>query len=179
MPAGGDGPRPNAPRSGGSVIGEPVRRTLRLAHALALVAPLAVAAHQDAKVEPGEQILNASCTSCHDLRPIEVQALDADGWTKTVKAEVAKGAKLKPEDTPTLIEYLVKYHGPLPDGPGKTVVLNICTQCHDLQRVRRQRSTAQEWAEILDAMLNEGAPLSERDFPVLLRYLAKNFGPER
>ena len=105
--------------------------------------------------------------------------MDADGWTKTVKAEVAKGAKLKPEDTPTLIEYLVKYHGPLPEGPGKTVVLNICTQCHDLQRVRRQRSTAQEWAEILDAMLNEGAPLSERDFPVLLRYLAKNFGPER
>lgn len=178
MPAGGDGPRPDA-RSGGSVIGEPVRRTLRLAQALALVVPLAAAAQQDAKVEPGEQILNASCTGCHDLRPIEVQALDAEGWAKTVKAEVGKGAKLKPEDTPTLIDYLVKYHGPLPEGPGKTVILNICTQCHDLQRVRRQRSTAQEWAEILDAMLNEGAPLPERDFPVLLRYLARNFGPER
>jgi hypothetical protein len=55
--------------------------------------------------------------------------------------------------------------------------LNICTQCHDLQRVRRQRSSAEGWAEILDTMLNEGAPLSAQDFPVVLRYLARNFRP--
>ena len=33
--------------------------------------------------------------------------------------------------------------------------------------------------EILEAMLNEGAPLSEKDFPTVLRYLARNFRPER
>ena len=103
--------------------------------------------------------------------------MDADGWEKRVKAEVAKGANVRPEDTPALIDYLVKLHGPVPDGPGRSILLNTCTLCHDLQRVRRRQATAEGWAETLDTMLNEGAPLSEQDFPVLLRYLEKNFGP--
>jgi cytochrome c5 len=143
------------------------------------IALMAGAGAQDAQPERGERILTTSCTSCHDLRPIEVRAQDADGWTKTINAEIKKGAKLETEDVPILTDYLVKAHGPLPDGPGKEIVLNICTQCHDLQRVRRQRSTAEGWAETLDAMLNEGAPLSEQELPVLLRYLARNFGPAR
>jgi cytochrome c5 len=143
------------------------------------IALMAEARTEDVQPERGERILTASCTSCHDLRPIEVRAQDADSWTKTINAEVKKGAKLETEDVPILTDYLVKSHGPLPDGSGKEIVLNICTQCHDLQRVRRQRSTTEGWAEILDAMLNEGAPLSEQDLPVLLRYLARNFGPAR
>ena len=77
-----------------------------------------------------------------------------------------------------LVDYLTRYHGPLPDGPGKEVVLNICTQCHDLQRVRRERRSAEGWAEILQAMLNEGAPLTDQDFATVLRYLARNFRPD-
>ncbi len=103
----------------------------------------AAARQEDPKVERGEQIQNASCTTCHDRRPIDIQALDEAGWMKEI------------------------------------AVLNVCTQCHDLQRVRRQRSSAEGWAEILDTMLNEGAPLSAEDFPVVLRYLARNFRPER
>ena len=141
--------------------------------------PLAVAARQSAEPERGERIVNERCTSCHDLRLIEVQALDVDGWTNSVKAEITRGAKLGPDETAILIGYLVKFHGPVPDGPGKAILLNTCTLCHDLQRVRRQQSTAEGWAETLDAMLNEGAPLTEKDFPVLLRYLARNFGPVR
>ena len=147
--------------------------------ALLVSAPLVVAARQDAQKERGERILDASCTSCHDVRPIEVQALDEDGWTKLVDSMVAKGAEVRVDDVPALVDYLVRYHGPLPDGAGKPVLLNICTQCHDLQRVRRRRSTAGEWQEILEAMLNEGAPLSEQDYPILLGYLARNFRPER
>jgi cytochrome c5 len=132
------------------------------------------------KPERGEQVLNAACsTTCHDTRPIDTRALDDEGWTKEVKAMIEKGAEVKPDDVPVLVEYLVKYHGPLPDGPGKEVVLNICTQCHDLQRVRRERLTPEGWAEILEAMLNEGAPLTEQDFVAVLKYLARNFRPER
>ena len=146
---------------------------------LLAVASFARAAHQESKPERGEQILNASCTSCHDLRLIQVQALDEEGWTNRVKSEVEKGAKLGKEDIPILVAYLVKQHGPLPEGDGKHILLNTCTLCHDLQRVRQEHATPEGWAEILDAMLNEGAPLSEEEFPVLLRYLARNFGPGR
>jgi cytochrome c5 len=147
---------------------------------LDVTATLALAAGQETrKVERGEEIQNASCTTCHDRRPIDVQALDEAGWKKVIDSMIEKGAELEKDDVPILTAYLVRNHGPLPDGPGKEVVLNVCTQCHDLQRVRRQRSSAEGWAEILDTMLNEGAPLSLEDFPVVLRYLARNFRPER
>jgi hypothetical protein len=126
----------------------------------------------------GEQLLNGSCTSCHDSRPIRTQALDRDGWTKMVAGMVEKGAEVKPEDVPVLIEYLVDNHGPLPDGAGKNILLNVCTECHDLKRVLRHGATREQWEETLIAMLNEGAPLSEQDFPVLLAYLARNFRPQ-
>ena len=59
------------------------------------------------------------------------------------------------------------------------MLLNICTQCHDLGRVRRTRLGAEGWAETLQTMLNEGAPLTDKDFETVLRYLARNFKPER
>jgi cytochrome c1 len=146
---------------------------------LAGVALSAMVRHQDtAKPERGEQIVTTTCTTCHDTRAVDTQALDEAGWTKVVKAEIGKGAKIQADDVPVLVAYLTRFHGPLPDGPGKEVVLNICTQCHDLERVRRARLSAEGWAEILQAMLNEGAPLTDTDFAAVLRYLARNFRPE-
>jgi len=158
---------------GGAAVPEPVPRFADSTPNPAVVA-------QDAQtIERGEQILNQRCsTTCHDLRPVDVQALDEAGWTKAIASMIEKGAKVSAEDRPVLRDYLVKSHGPLPDGPGKQVLLNTCTLCHDLQRVRRQRNSTEGWAETLEAMLSEGAPLSAEDLPVLLRYLARNFGPE-
>ena len=75
-----------------------------------------VSGQADAQADKGEQIQNAQCISCHDLRPIQTQALDKDGWTKVIASMVEKGAEVKAEDTPALVVYLVKNHGPLPDG---------------------------------------------------------------
>jgi len=143
-------------------------------------ASIALVAGQDPpKAEPGEQIVSSACTTCHDLRPIETQALDEAGWAKEVKANVDRGAKVSADEAPILVAYLVKRYGPLPDGPGKAVLLDVCTRCHDLQRVRRERLTPEGWLEILEAMLNEGAPLTDKDLPDLLRYLSRHFGPPR
>jgi cytochrome c5 len=155
-------------------------KTVLSAIGVVIAASIGLAAGQESpRPERGEQIMNASCTRCHDLRPIETQALDEAGWSKVVKSKVEQGAEVKAEDVPLLVEFLVKRHGPLPDGPGKAILLDICTRCHDLQRVRRERNTAEGWLEILESMLNEGAPLPEKDLPELLRYLARNFGPAR
>ncbi len=155
-----------------------VKQTLLalLLAAAGLATPAAGAGGEAA--DKGEQVLNGSCnTTCHDLRPIQVQALDKDGWTRSVHMMIEKGAKVGADEVPLLLEYLVSNHGPLPDGPGKKILLNVCTNCHELKRVTRQGATRQQWEETLGAMLNEGAPLSEEDFPVLLNYLARNFRP--
>jgi cytochrome c5 len=146
--------------------------------AIVTAAAALAASPRPQQVDRGEQILNGSCITCHDARPIRTQALDKDGWTKMVAGMVEKGAEVKPEDLPVLIEYLVNNHGPLPEGAGKNVLLNVCTECHDLKRVLRHGATREQWEETLIAMLNEGAPLTEQDFPVLLAYLARNFKPQ-
>jgi cytochrome c5 len=138
-----------------------------------------ITSQDSAQPEKGEQIMNASCRTCHDLRPIETHALNEKEWTREVESMIEQGAEISKADIPVLVEYLTRMHGPLPDGPGKEILLSTCTQCHDLMRIRRQGRSPEGWLEVLEAMLNEGAPLSEQDLPVLLRYLARNFKPER
>jgi len=158
-----------------------MRSLVRCAVAIGLTCLLVAAAHaQDTpKAEPGEEILTRACLKCHDHRAVDTQALDEEGWSKVVKAEIAKGAELTSSEVPVLVDYLTRFHGPLPDGAGKEVILTICTQCHDLQRVRRTRLNAEGWADVLGNMINEGAPLTDADFAAALRYLARNFRPER
>jgi cytochrome c5 len=140
-------------------------------------AAFAFAGGQGPQTEKGEQILSNACLVCHDTRPIDTQALDADGWKKIVDSMIEKGAQVKKDDIPVFVEYLVRKHGPLPNGAGKAIVLNVCTMCHDLERIRAQTSTRDEWEDILQSMLNEGASLSDDDFSVVLNYLARNFKP--
>ena len=157
-------------------------RTVVVAGAIAFAgaaASLAAFPQEPAKPEPGEQILSAACLTCHDNRHVDTQARDEAAWTTLVNAEIQRGAKVSADDRPVLIDYLVRLHGPLPDGDGRDILLNVCTQCHDLTRIRRQGRTPEAWLEILDAMLNEGAPLSDQELPVVLRYLARNFRSPR
>ena len=154
------------------------RHALILAMPVAAAALLALGAQSAGAQQPdkGEQILNASCSGCHDLRPIQTSAHDKEGWNDVVQNMLQKGADVSDADVPVLLDYLVTAHGPMPDGRGKDIVLNVCTMCHDLGRIRMGHRSAQEWEETLNSMLNEGAPLSDADFPIVLAYLAKNFG---
>jgi cytochrome c5 len=144
--------------------------------ASALLVTVSAGAPAAQEPPPGERIQNASCTTCHDTRPIQVQALTQEGWLARIRVEIERGAQIAEDDIPILADYLTLNHGPLPDGAGRNVLLTTCTVCHDLRRVKLHFVNAEGWEETLVAMLNEGAQLSERDFPVLLAYLAANFG---
>jgi len=147
--------------------------TLPVAAAALLVVVATSADAQQPK--KGEQIMNASCAGCHDLRPIQTGAKDKDGWNDVVQNMLQKGADVADADIPVLVDYLTTAYGPMPDGKGKDVVLNVCTMCHDLSRIKNGRRSPEAWQETLNSMLNEGAPLSDADVPVVLAYLAKNF----
>jgi cytochrome c5 len=164
-----------------------LRRILYPIVVVALVFPVVAGAIADgataggaAAAQPpkrdGEQIMNASCSGCHESTVIQTSAKSQEEWEKTLDQMIQRGAKVSAEDRPMLITYLVRTHGPIPDGPGKDIVLNTCTICHDLTRIKRSSHTEEEWEGTLIAMLNEGAPLSDDDFPIVLAYLTKNFG---
>jgi len=145
--------------------------TVRIVAATPAPEPTAAAAQDD----QGERLLNASCGGCHDLRPVQASARDRDGWNEVVQNMLQKGADVPDKDIPLLLDYLVEHYGPMPDGRGKDVVLSVCTMCHDLKRIRQGHRSPEEWMETLNSMLNEGAPLSDADYPVVLAYLSKNF----
>lgn len=146
---------------------------------VAAAAALVLAAGTTAQVPDfarGEQILSASCQECHERRRIEIQAKDYNSWLETVSAMIDNGAEIENEEVPVLLEYLTVFHGPLPDGVGKDVLLNTCTMCHDLQRIKLGRRSPPEWEETLVTMLNEGAPINDDEFDRVHHYLSTYFG---
>jgi cytochrome c5 len=149
--------------------------SLPLAAAALILAAGGATAQQSDK---GERLMTVSCTGCHNARTVETSAKTHDEWNQTVQDMLQKGADVNDADIPVLVDYLAQNYGPIPEGAGKDIVLNTCTMCHDLKRIKQGRRSSEEWEETLNSMLNEGAPLSEHDFPIVHQYLSKNFSNE-
>lgn len=64
----------------------------------------------------------------------------------------------------------------LPEGEGRQVVADTCSQCHELSFVTDTRRTQGQWQYIVSMMIDMGAPLAEDQVEVVVDYLAKNFG---
>ena len=63
----------------------------------------------------------------------------------------------------------------LPDGPGKSVLIDVCTQCHAIGMVVAQNRDPEEWSEIMARMVGMGAPANPDEQKAILAYLQKNF----
>jgi hypothetical protein len=60
----------------------------------------------------------------------------------------------------------------------RQLVLEACTACHTLDRVKSQRLRSEEWRQTIAGMLSEGVPLTDEEMTLVSEYLARNFGPE-
>jgi len=67
----------------------------------------------------------------------------------------------------------------LPDGAGKELVMNVCTQCHELTRITTKKRTKEEWSDTVDKMAVRGAKASDEEFETIVNYLAKYFGKDK
>ena len=65
----------------------------------------------------------------------------------------------------------------LPDAPGKDVVLNSCTACHGVDVIAMQRRTPDEWGQVVDRMVGNGASLSDQQYKTVVTYLQTNLAP--
>lgn len=66
----------------------------------------------------------------------------------------------------------------LPDGPGKQILMDACSGCHEVGRTVRGNYTPDEWRNVVAMMVNFGAPVPQDKVEVLADYLIKSF-PER
>lgn len=63
----------------------------------------------------------------------------------------------------------------LPPGPGRDVVLRVCSACHSPEIIATQRHDAQGWAEVVQLMASRGANANEDEFNEIIDYLARSF----
>jgi cytochrome c5 len=66
----------------------------------------------------------------------------------------------------------------LPDGPGKKILTTACVACHALTEVTKFRGfyTRPQWRDIVQTMVDYGAPVGEKDVEVLTDYLTEQLG---
>jgi hypothetical protein len=66
----------------------------------------------------------------------------------------------------------------LPDGPGRQILNKACVSCHNLTEVTKFRGfyTRPQWRDIVQTMVDYGAPVNEKDAEVLTTYLAETLG---
>lgn len=60
----------------------------------------------------------------------------------------------------------------LPEGAGKDIVLNSCTACHGIDVIVGQRRTPDEWGQVVDRMVGNGASLSDDQYKAVVTYLS-------
>ncbi len=65
----------------------------------------------------------------------------------------------------------------LPEGPGKQVIENSCTACHGVDVILAQPRSADEWGQVVDRMVGNGASLSDEQYKTVVTYLGANLTP--
>lgn len=65
----------------------------------------------------------------------------------------------------------------LPEGEGKQIVMDVCTQCHSLDYVTDSNRPEIQWTYLVDMMRSLGAPLADDEVNVVVTYLVRHFGP--
>ena len=64
---------------------------------------------------------------------------------------------------------------PFPDGPGKSALLKVCSNCHGPEAAVGQLKTREEWSKTLDEMAANGAQGTDEEWNAILDYLDTHF----
>src|SRR4029079_17169695 len=63
----------------------------------------------------------------------------------------------------------------MPDGPGKAETEKVCSQCHEVERSIAPRQDRAAWQSTIDKMVALGAKGTDKEFALVLDYLASHF----
>ncbi|HEX2836300.1 MAG TPA: cytochrome c [Thermoanaerobaculia bacterium] len=65
----------------------------------------------------------------------------------------------------------------LPDGKGKAEVEAACYTCHSADLLAQQRLNEKQWTATVEKMMRWGAVVEPAGKDVVVKYLARHFGP--
>ena len=61
---------------------------------------------------------------------------------------------------------------------GRELIEDVCTYCHNLDRLQGKQLSREEWRSLVKGMISEGAPVTDKEFSMILDYLTRNYGPD-
>lgn len=122
----------------------------------------------------GKKLIESACVSCHGLEVLAHKQWNRERWQTVVTAMVARGAPVKSSDVSEVVGYLAKNFG---EDRGQKLVEDICSLCHEWQRVQGHELTKEQWGGVIKGMIFEGAPVTDEEFDLIVEYLAKHYGP--
>jgi cytochrome c5 len=151
---------------------------------------------QDLPDGDGKDVVVKACTSCHDADNFTSKKHTKAEWKEVVDTMVAYGAEISDANVDVITTYLAKNFGkgeapaaaPAPsagggaapgglaDGPGKDVVMKLCTTCHDTDNITMAKHTKAEWKDVVTTMVGYGAEVSDEQMEIVTTYLAKYYG---
>ena len=65
---------------------------------------------------------------------------------------------------------------PLPEAPGKPILVRVCSACHDLDTATGTRHTRNEWRQVIESMIDRGAKASDEEIVAITGYLTAYAG---
>jgi mono/diheme cytochrome c family protein len=156
-----------------------------LLSALALTAVLALSGQdgQDLPDGEGKDLVADRCSGCHGLDQVAAYKGTEEDWGGVVYTMRQRGLVVTPEENEQIVAYLAKNFpppakkpaAPLPDGEGKSLVMDRCASCHDLTRVEAHAGTKDDWEGVVKYMISLGMAAVPEEDARIVAYLAKNF----
>ncbi len=70
-------------------------------------------------------------------------------------------------------------HPALPTGPGRELMIRVCSQCHSPDVAAEQQNDTAGWKTLVDQMASKGAVATDEEFDEIVRYLANAFPPSK
>jgi cytochrome c5 len=168
-----------------------MRQVILALCAAAILVAIGMPARAQGALPPGDgrDLMATACSQCHPLNVIRSMREGTEGWKRHVYNMVTRGAQLNAREADTVVAYLATNFGPiatpaasavkvnLPGGPGRDLVEERCTACHDLERVAIKRQNA-AWPALVANMVGRGAVATPEEARTIASYLTINFGRE-
>ena len=146
-----------------------------------LIAVASLAAQQSTSSEDdkGKALVQSKCTVCHGLEEVQAANLDKAGWKELVESMRTKGADLKDEEVPVIVNYLAKTYSRDSGADAKKLVEGSCGSCHGIDIVQSAQMSKEEWTGVVREMISYGADIKESQVSDVADYLARNYGPKK
>jgi len=137
------------------------------------------------------EVIRTNCTACHGIDEYAYYSLDDSGWRNLIQTKHKSGdLKISNEDTSVLVDWLVSKFGPttkafprsyvapeittyFSDPEAKRLLDRACAKCHEVERINKERRTADGWRVLAVDMRERGATLSDEELERLVEWLGR------